>query len=172
MFQAIEKAKNNSLEKLLFGLNIRYLGVRAAKVIAQTFCSMPKLITTTHQAIAQIEGLGPILAKSIVNFFQQQSNLTIIQELTDLGVNMEFITINVSGNKFFFNKIVVITGLFTFASRTELIDRLSKCGATVTNTVSKKVNYLILGNSPGSKLIKAQQLAIEILDAKVILKLL
>ena len=172
LFQAIEKAKQNSLEKLLFGLNIRHLGFKAARVVAQHFRDAQKLINVQSEDLLAIAGFGPILSTSIVNFFNQKENIKLIDDLQKLGVNLKFNHFQLTNDSFFLNKGVVITGVFSFASRTELTNQLQARGANVINAISPKVDFLIVGQSPGSKLAKAQNWKIKIIDESEIIQLL
>ena len=170
LFQAIEKSKQNSLEKLLFGLNIRHLGAKAARVVAQHFRDIDSLMKVKTEDLLAIEGFGPVLTESIVQFFANKENIDFCQKLKGLGLNMQFISRRVNNDNFFFNKTVVITGVLSFASRTELIQQLQLRGANVSSSISSKVDYLIVGQVPGSKLTKAKKLSITILDENTVVK--
>lgn len=172
LFQAVEKAKQNSLEKLLFGLNIRYLGFKAARTVAKHFGNIDRLINIKQEEIMAIAGFGPVLAQSIAEFFARPTTLDLINEFKQLRLNLTFLSPKLLQNNFFSNKNVVITGVFAFASRSELTNQLQQRGANILNTVSTKVDFLVVGNAPGSKLVKAQRLKIAVLNETKISELL
>ena len=166
LFQAIEKVKNNSLERLLFALNIRHVGAQTAKILAKTFSTIDKLVQAQLEDFLEIREIGSVLAKSVWHFFHQQSNLNLIEEFRILGLNLDFIPLSGKIKGFFSEKKVVITGTFSFASRKILIDKLERQGAKVLNSVSSNVDFLLVGDLPGTKLNIAQKMKVPLLFQK------
>jgi DNA ligase (NAD+) len=166
LISAIEASKQNSLEKLLFGLGIRHVGAKAAKTLAQQFESMERLSTTTKDELTAINEIGEKMADSIVTYFENEEVHELITELKTYEVNMEYkgpkrVTVEDS-NSFFAGKTVVLTGKYEKLSRNEAKDKLEALGAKVAGSVSKKTDLVIAGEDAGSKLTKAQELGIEI----------
>lgn len=170
LLQAIANSKQKALDRLLFALNIRYVGTKAAKLIAQTFPKIEQLFDINAVDLMKIEGVGPVLAKSVQTFFAQLDNISLIRDLQALGVNTNYV---------FFTKIkgdltdkkVVITGVFILP-RNDLISYLEKHNCLVMSTVSKNIDFVLVGQNPGSKLQKAKQLGIKILSEEQIYQIL
>lgn len=166
IWDAIQKSKENSYERLLFGLGIRHVGVKAAKLIAIKFPDIASLMAADLTDINQIEGIGEVISQSVVNYLSQFENQQMLMRLQQLGVNMTYIN-NVSvesQTEFWQGKTVVLTGTMTMYSRQEVKQLLEALGAKVTGSVSKKTDILIAGEDAGSKLAKAEQLSIEVMD--------
>jgi DNA ligase (NAD+) len=166
LISAIEASKQNSLEKLLFGLGIRHVGAKAAKTLAQQFETMERLSTTTKDELTAINEIGEKMADSIVTYFENEEVHELITELKTYEVNMEYkgpkrVTVEDS-DSFFAGKTVVLTGKYEKLSRNEAKDKLEALGAKVAGSVSKKTDLVIAGEDAGSKLTKAQELGIEI----------
>jgi DNA ligase (NAD+) len=170
---SIEKSKRNSLERLLFGLGIRFVGSKGAKMIAQHFETMDAITKATEGDLLAIDEVGPKMASSMVTYFSKPEVQALLDRLKKANVNMTY-----TGPKIvradekshpFANQIFVITGTLESMSRQEAAEKLELLGAQVTNSVSKKTNYLLAGEKAGSKLTKAQQLGITILDEKTFL---
>ena len=162
MLQAIENSKNNSLERLLFGIGIPGIGKKTAKILAERFNSIDILMLATEEELYQINDIGKILSNNIVEFFQDKINIELINKLKDYGVNMNYLQTTKKINENFANKKFVITGSLSFITREELKTLIEDSGGATTESVSKNVNVLIVGENPGSKLAKAQNLNIEI----------
>lgn len=166
LLKAIESSKKNNLDKLLFGLGIRHVGSKTAKVIASQFKELDHLITAKLEDFLEIEEIGTVIANSVVHYFSQPTNLKLIQELKDLKVNMKDLTIQATQenlNSTFYEKTVVLTGTLYELSRKEAGALLESLGAKVTGSISKNTDYLIAGEKSGSKLQKAQSLGITVL---------
>ncbi|KZE64774.1 DNA ligase (NAD(+)) LigA [Fictibacillus phosphorivorans] len=168
LLAAIEKSKENSLERLLFGLGIRHVGAKAAKTIAQRFEYMDALMTASKEELLAVEEIGEKMADSIVLYFSKPEVKELMEELRDLGMNMEY-----KGPKLvkvedldtpFAGKTVVLTGKLSILTRNEAKEQLERLGAKVTGSVSKNTDMLIAGEDAGSKLDKAKTLGIEIWD--------
>lgn len=176
LLEAINTSKNNSLEKLIFGLGIRHVGEKAAKTLAGTFETMDSLMNASIEELMAINEIGQKMAQSIVMYFEQEEVRTLIQELVELGVNMDFLgtkpSQNLSADSAFFNKTVVLTGKLEILSRNEAKEKLEALGAKVAGSVSKKTDLVIAGADAGSKLKKAQELGLQIWDEQQLINAL
>lgn len=166
ILEAIEKSKENSLERLLTGLGIRHVGTKAAKELAQHFKTMTALQEASIEQLLEIDGLGDIIAYSVKTYFEQPSVQELIQELQDSGVNMTYLGVtkddsDASGHVLS-GKTVVLTGTLEQLTRQDAKEKLESLGAKVTGSVSKKTDVVIAGHSAGSKLTKANDLGIEV----------
>jgi DNA ligase (NAD+) len=166
LLQAIEASKQNSLEKLLFGLGIRHVGAKAAKTLAQHFSTMDNLMAASEEDLTAINEIGGKMAGAIVAFFEQEEAKELIRELNESGVNMEYkgpkpVTAEES-DSFFAGKTIVLTGKLSILSRNEAKEKIEALGGNVSGSVSKKTDLLIAGEDAGSKLAKAQDLGIDI----------
>lgn len=168
LLKAINKSKENSLERLLIGLGIPYLGEVKSKDLAKEFKDIDEIINANRDDLLNIDGFGDIVVDSIIKYFTNEDNIKIINELIDSGVNIvSYIysdkNVNIVDN-IFKNSTVVITGTFEIGSRDELKDKLESLGAKVTNSVTKKTDYLLCGKKAGSKLKKANKLGIRVIE--------
>ncbi|SJZ77463.1 DNA ligase (NAD+) [Globicatella sulfidifaciens DSM 15739] len=174
ILQAIEESKQQSLERLLFGLGIRHVGAKAAQLVAQKFGTMERIMTATLEEFTSIEGLGIMISQSLVNFFAEEGSHQLIQRLQDAGVQMSYqgVTIEDIANLSteWTGKTVVITGSFADYDRKELQAKLESLGAKVTSSVSKKTDIVVAGEAAGSKLTKAQDLGITIYNEAQLLE--
>lgn len=168
MLQAIENSKNNSLERLLFGIGIPGIGKKTAKILAERFNSIDILMLATEEELYQINDIGKILSNNIIKFFQDEINIELINKLKDYGINMNYLQTAKKINENFANKKFVITGSLSFITREELKTLIEDSGGATTDSVSKNVNVLIVGENPGSKLTKAQNLNIEIWNEEML----
>lgn len=173
LIQSIEASKENSLERLLFGLGIRHVGAKAARLLAEEYETLDNVKQASLESIQSIEGIGEKIAESIHAFFELEEVDELIDKLKQAQVNMTYTGIKKEqieqADSFFTDKTIVITGKLEHFKRTELKERLESLGAKVTGSVSKKTDYLIAGEEAGSKLTKAQELDIPILsEAKVL----
>lgn len=170
---AIEKSKKQSLEKLLFGLGIKEVGEKTAKILAKRFETIDVLASTTMETLLTIEDIGPVSASAIVAFFMNLENIAMIHELKALGVNMDYLGVKMaSQDSFFFGKIVVLTGTLSAFGRKEATDLLESLGAKVTGSVSKATDFVVYGVEAGSKLDKATALQIPTLDEAAFLEII
>ena len=163
LLNGIEKSKNNSLEKLLFSLGIRYVGEKTAKIISMHYKTMDNIINANYDELKEIDDVGIKIAKSIVEYFSIEKNINLINRLKTLGLNMNYLgkEINTSNDNVS-SKTFVITGTLSIP-RDEVKEKLESMGANVTTSVTKKTDYVIVGESPGSKYDKAKELNIKIL---------
>ncbi len=162
MLNAIEESKNNSLEKLLFGLGIRQVGAKTAKILASRYITMDNLINTTKEELSNIHDIGNIIADSIINYFNDSKNINEINRLKELGINMKYLgSLNSKQNDLITGKTFVITGTLS-KDRNEIKELLESFGGNVSGSVSKKTDVVIKGDNPGSKYDKAVSLGITI----------
>lgn len=168
LLNAIQASKDNSLERLLFGLGIRHVGAKAAKTLAQHFGTMDALAQATCEELTNINEIGEKMAESIVMYFEQPEATALLQELKNFGVNMDYKGLKAvsveESDSFFAGKTVVLTGKLEILSRNEAKEKLEALGAKVAGSVSKKTNLVIAGADAGSKLTKAQELGVDIWD--------
>ena len=161
---AIENSKNNNLDKLLFGLGIRHVGAKTARVIAENYNNIFDLFNATEEELSRIKDIGEATSKSIVSFFKEEKNQNIIQDLKRLGVNTIYIDNRKKEETVFTRKTVVLTGALDKYSRDEAKAIIEKMGGNVSSSVSKNTNYVLVGDNPGSKYDKAVSLGIQIIN--------
>ena len=165
LIMAIEKSKNNSLEKLLFGLGIKEVGSKMGRTLARIFGSLDKLMEASLEDLLKINDVGEVVASSIYNYFRDEHNIDIINELKSYNINMLYLGTNkVDETSYFFNKKVALTGTLEKFGRKEATIMLENLGAHVSGSVSKATDIVIAGVEAGSKLVKAQKLGIEIMN--------
>ncbi len=170
LLKEIEESKNNSLEKLLFALGIRHVGFKTATIIARKFVTIDNIIKASFEDLNSVPDIGSIIAKSVREYFDNQENLDLINELKELGLNMTYLG-KVIENPRIKDKSFVITGTLNI-KRDELKDMIITNGGKVIESVSRKTDYLVLGENPGSKYDKAKLLDIPILNEQEILDML
>ena len=165
----IEKSKNNSLERLLFGLGIRYVGSKTAKILAKNYLNIDNLIQASYDDLIKVKDIGEVIAKSVVEYFQ--SNRQLIEELKKHNINMSYLgKTNVNEN--FAGKTFVLTGTLSSITRNEAKEKIEELGGNVSGSVSKKTDYVVVGENPGSKYENALKLGIEILtESEFLLKI-
>ncbi len=162
LLEAIENSKENSLERLLFGLGIPNVGEKTSKILAARYETLDNLMNATFEELNQIPDIGEIIAKSIIDFFQNEKNRDIIEELKELKVGMEYTGPKVVINENFNGKTFVITGTLTKYTRDEVEEKIENLGGKTSSSVSKKTSAVIVGENPGSKYTKAVELGIPI----------
>lgn len=163
----IEKSKDNSLEKLIYGLGIRHVGSKTSKILANHFKTMDSLMTADLEKLLSIKDIGEGIAKSIYNFFRDESNIRIINELKKHGVNMNYLGKVVNEGKFS-GKTFVVTGTLKNYTRDEVKKLIEDLGGNVSSSVSLKTYAVIVGENPGSKYEKAKELNIDIWDEETL----
>ena len=164
LHQAIQASKDNSTEKLLFGLGIRHVGSKASKILLEKFGNLEELAKASSEDIAQIDGLGQVIAKSLVSYFESQGALELLAELKEAGVNLTYLGQVAREDAALSGLTVVLTGKLERLKRSEAKAKLESLGANVASSVSKKTNLVVAGSDAGSKLTKAQELGIEVKD--------
>ena len=162
LLEAIENSKKNSLERLLFGLGIPNVGEKTSKLLATHYQDLDHLMIASQEELNTIPDIGEIIAKSITDFFNEEKNIRIIEELKDLGLNMTYTGPKVEINDNFYNKTFVVTGTLRKYTRQEIEDRIESLGGKCSSSVSKKTSAVIAGENAGSKYDKAQSLGIPI----------
>lgn len=173
MLKAIDASRSNSLERLIFGLGIRHVGSKAARLLAEEFESIDHLKAASLESIRAIEGIGEKIADSIHSFFELEEAEDLIDKLKKAEVNMTYTGIKqteVKTDSMFADKTVVITGKLEHFTRNELKEKLIELGAKVTGSVSKNTDYLIAGEEAGSKLTKAESLDVPIIDETTVIE--
>lgn len=164
LYQAIQASKENSAEKLLFGLGIRHVGSKASKLLVQHFHSIETLAQADPEEVSNIETLGSVIAQSLQTYFATEGSKILLRELKEFGVNLDYKGQVVSGDATLSGLTVVLTGKLERLNRSEAKSKLESLGAKVTGSVSKKTDLVVAGADAGSKLQKAQELGIEIRD--------
>jgi DNA ligase (NAD+) len=170
MLKAIEASKQRPLSRLLFGLNIRYMGEKTAQIIAAAFGTIDKLMSASEEEITHIPGIGPKVGNSVYNWLQDPTNRALIDRLRQYGINMEEeqqgITGPLSGQTF------LLTGRLNSMTRSEVENAIKQLGGTIATGVSKSLSHLIVGEDAGSKLTKAQKAGVPIHDEQWLVDLL
>lgn len=164
LYQAIQASKENSAEKLLFGLGIRHVGSKASQLLLQHFHSIENLAQADPEEVASIESLGGVIAKSLQTYFSTEGSEILLRELKEAGVNLDYKGQTVVADATLSGLTVVLTGKLERLKRSEAKSKLESLGAKVTGSVSKKTNLVVAGADAGSKLQKAQELGIEVRD--------
>ena len=164
LYQAIQASKENSAEKLLFGLGIRHVGSKASQLLLQHFHSIENLAQADPDEVASIESLGGVIAKSLQTYFATEGSEILLRELKETGVNLDYKGQTVVADAALSGLTVVLTGKLERLKRSEAKSKLENLGAKVTGSVSKKTDLVVAGADAGSKLQKAQELGIEVRD--------
>ena len=164
LYQAIQASKDNSAEKLLFGLGIRHVGSKASQLLLQHFHSIENLAKADPEEVASIESLGGVIAKSLQTYFATEGSEILLRELKEAGVNLDYKGQTVVADAALSGLTVVLTGKLERLKRSEAKSKLESLGAKVTGSVSKKTDLVVAGADAGSKLQKAQELGIEVRD--------
>lgn len=164
LYQAIQDSKENSAEKLLFGLGIRHVGSKASQLLLQHFHSIENLAQADPEEVASIESLGGVIAKSLQTYFATEGSEILLKELKEAGVNLDYKGQTVVADVALSGLTVVLTGKLERLKRSEAKSKLESLGAKVTGSVSKKTDLVVAGADAGSKLQKAQELGIEVRD--------
>lgn len=162
LLNAIEESKNNSLEKLIFGLGIPHVGAKTAKLLAQKYKTLQKLMEQTEEELTKVPDIGGIIAKSVVDYFNDPHHKAIVEELMDLGINTTYLGQEIVENEEFSGKSFVLTGSLTIFTREEAKEKIESLGGKTVDSVSKKTSVVIVGEKPGSKYDKALKLGIPI----------
>ena len=164
LHEAIQASKENSAEKLLFGLGIRHVGSKVSQILLQEFHDLDQLATADPERTASIDSLGMVVAESLKRYFAQEGSKRLLQELKEAGVNMAYLGEKVAADAALSGMTVVLTGKLERLTRSEAKAKLESLGAKVTGSVSKKTDLVVAGSDAGSKLTKAQELGIQVED--------
>ncbi len=163
VLKAIEESKGRPLARLVFALGIRYVGEQNAKLLAEAFRSLDRLMAASYEEVAAVEGIGPKIARSVVEYFANEQNRQVIEKLREAGLRFEEEPEAPRGDLPLAGKQFVITGTLQGTSRTRAEERIKELGGLVGSAVTRKTDYLVVGVDPGSKLQKAQSLGTKIL---------
>jgi DNA ligase (NAD+) len=169
LLDEIEKSKNTTLPRFLYAIGIREVGEATAKQLALYFKDLDKLMCANVEDLQQIQDVGPIVAEHICNFFHEKHNQKIINQLIQAGIHWQ--KVKAAANATLSGKTFVITGTLETMSRSEAKEKLEAMGAKVSGSVSRKTTYVIAGEAPGSKLSKAKELGVTVLDEEGFIKL-
>jgi DNA ligase (NAD+) len=173
LINAIDASKKKSLERVLFGLGIKEVGAKTAKVLSRIYGNIDALMAATEEELLEIPDVGPVVAKSIVTWFSDQYNKSCIEKLKEAGVNFEYLgSTSRAANSYFSGKTVVLTGTLETMGRKQATEILENLGAKVTGSVSKSTHVVIAGSEAGSKLDKAQALGVTVINETEFLELI
>lgn len=164
LYDAIQASKENSAEKLLFGLGIRHVGSKVSQILLQEFHDLDQLAAANPERIASIDSLGMVVSESLKSYFAQEGSKRLLQELKEAGVNLAYLGEKVAADAALSGMTVVLTGKLERLTRSEAKAKLESLGAKVTGSVSKKTDLVVAGSDAGSKLTKAQELGIQVED--------
>ena len=165
LIESIEKSKSNSLERLLNALGIKEVGEKMAKTLAKLYPNLELFFNLTEEELLKIKDVGPVLAKSLVDYFHDEKNIEMLNKLKEKGLNFLYLGKDKTDvNNYFYGKTVVLTGTLSSYGRKEATDLLEDLGAKVAGSVSKNTDVVIAGVEAGSKLDKAQALGIKVMD--------
>ena len=164
LYDAIQASKENSAEKLLFGLGIRHVGSKVSQILLQEFHDLDQLAAADPERIASIDSLGMVVAESLKSYFAQEGSKRLLHELKEAGVNLTYLGEKVAADAALSGMTVVLTGKLERLTRSEAKAKLESLGAKVTGSVSKKTDLVVAGSDAGSKLTKAQELGIQVED--------
>lgn len=170
LLESTEKSKENSLERLLFGLGIRYVGKKTAKILAEHYRTMENILETTYEELIQIDNIGEMIAKSIDDYIHDDNNIQLISKLKELGLCMEYKGSKLVSNTEFAGKTFVLTGTLEEMTREQASEEIEKRGGKVTGSVTSKTSVVLLGKDPGSKYEKAKSLGITIWEEATFLE--
>jgi DNA ligase (NAD+) len=163
LLNAIEESKNHDFDRLIFGLGIRHIGAKVSKILAKEFLNIEELEKATFERLSNINDIGEIIARSVVDYFSDESNIKLINELKELGLKT-YSEIEEVVESYFTGKKVVLTGTLSHYGRSEAKKIIEHLGGKTIDSVSKKTDIVLVGENPGSKLDKAQALGIEIMN--------
>jgi len=170
LINSIEKSKSNSLDRLIFGLGIRNIGIKAAKLLCEKFSSIDNIMNASAEDIEQIDGFGSVMAKSVSDSFKEQHMKDLIERLYRYGLNMNYETKESIGN-IFEGKTFVLTGTLPTMNRREAKTLIESFGGKVSGSVSKKTSYVVAGDEAGNKLDKANSLGIAVLTESELIEM-
>lgn len=162
LLNAIEDSKKNSLERLLFGLGIPHVGAKTAQILARKYKELDNLMVATEEELTTIPDIGEIIAKSVIEYFNDNHHRSVVEELKEIGLNTKYLGQEVEENSEFNGKTFVLTGSLQLFTREEAEEKIEQLGGKASSSVSKKTSAVIVGSNPGSKYEKAKELGIPI----------
>src|SRR3989338_4604166 len=169
---AIERSKGISFERFLYAMGIRLVGEFVSKLLARNFKNIDELKNTTEEELLKIEGIGPEVAASVINFFQQKGNLEVIRKILDKGVRIEEVTKRAGVREGVSGKNFVFTGTLNSIKRDEAERKVEELGGKASSSVSRNTDCVVAGEEPGSKVKKAEELGVRIISEEEFLKLI
>ena len=173
LIDSIDKSKSNSMERLLFGLGIKEVGAKMAKTLSRIYGNIDNLMNASEEELLELPDVGPVLARSLTEWFRNETNIELINKLREAGLNFNYLgSTSKAANSYFSGKTVVLTGTLDSMGRKEATEILENLGAKVTGSVSKATDAVVAGHDAGSKLDKAQALGIEVLSESEFLELI
>jgi DNA ligase (NAD+) len=172
LLEAIEKSKQTTLPRFMFGLGIRHVGEATAKALARYFGNLDAIMNASETALLEVDDVGPVVAQSIRTFFDQAHNREVVEQLRGCGVTWEEGEPAERAPQPLSGKTFVITGTLPTLGRDEAKDLLEAAGGKVAGSVSKKTDYVVAGTEAGSKLDKARELGVAVIDEKQLMELL
>ena len=164
LLNAIEKSKESSLDKVIYALGILNVGKKAGKILAQKYVNLSNFMNATLEELINLDDVGQITAESILDYLSDDNNIKFINDLINIGMNPQYEINEIKSNNIFSGKTVVLTGKLVELTRNEAKEFLEKNGAKVTGSVTSKTDLLIAGEKAGSKLTKAEQLGIDVIN--------
>ena len=164
LLNAIEKSKESSLDKVIFALGILNVGKKAGKILAEKYLNLSNFMNATLEELINLDDVGQITAESILDYLSDDNNIQFINDLISVGMNPQYEVTAVNSDNIFSGKTVVLTGKLVELTRNEAKEFLEKNGAKVTGSVTSKTDLVIAGEKAGSKLEKAEQLGIEVIN--------
>ena len=164
LLEAVEKSKDNSLEKLIFGLGIPHVGSKTSKILASNYHNLDNLKNSSEEDLSAIPDIGNIIAKSVVEYFKNEDNISIIESLRSYGLNFDYLGKKITQDTYFSGNTFVLTGSLELFTRDEASEIIESLGGKTSSSVSKKTKAVIVGKDPGSKYNKAKELGIDILS--------
>jgi DNA ligase (NAD+) len=171
LISAIEKSKSSDLNRLIYALGIGHVGEHAAWILANHFGSIEKLASSSVEELAGINGIGPVMAESINNFFNNKENLKILKKMADAGLRMSGVRLKEKSGRLE-GKNIVITGTLKSFNRNEAEELIRHHGGNSSSSISKATDFLVAGEDPGSKLGKAKALGVKIINEEEFKKLI
>jgi len=172
LLQALEQSRQTTLPRFLFGLGIRHVGEATAKELARHFGTLDAIIQAPLESLLAVSDIGPVVAQSLRTFFDQPHNLAVVQELRALGLQWPETAVDTDAPKLLAGKTLVLTGTLPTLSRDAATALIEAAGGKVSGSVSKKTSYVVAGSEAGSKLARAQELGLTVLDENGLLELL
>lgn len=164
LIDAISKTRENEIDKLIFGLGIRFIGGKAAKNLARYFKSIDSLMNASYEELIQVDEIGDKMAESVIQFFKEEHNRNLIEKFRTAGLNFNLKEIIPEGKGIFDGMTFVVTGSLSKYSRNEIEDLIDKNGGKAASSVSKKTTFVLAGEEAGSKLKKALELGIKVIS--------
>ena len=164
LLEAIELSKHNNLDKLVFGLGIRHVGSKVSKILVETLGNLDKFYQVSVDDLLEINDIGQAIAASVVEYFHKEETKVLLDRLSKSGLNTTYISSKTNEQTFFTNKTVVLTGTLLSYSRNDAKKIIEDMGGNISSSVSKNTDYILLGDSPGSKYQKALDLGIKIIS--------